>query len=57
MNSATNTLKSPSLMADLLNQANLNIDNTFNSSAGINWVQKGIELLRPIYQANASVFF
>ena len=32
MNSATNTLKSPSLTADFLNQANLNIDNTFNST-------------------------
>ena len=32
MNSPINTLKSPSLTADLLNQANLNIDNTFNST-------------------------
>ena len=32
MNSATHTLKSPSLTADFLNQANLNIDNTLNST-------------------------
>lgn len=32
MNSATKTLNLPSLTADLLNQANLNIDNTFSST-------------------------
>lgn len=32
MNSATNTLNLPSLTADLLKQANLKIDNTFNST-------------------------
>jgi hypothetical protein len=41
MNSATNTLNLPSLTADLFEQANLKIDNTFNST----WKRIGFNIM------------
>lgn len=41
MNSATNTLNLPSLTADLLSQANLNIDNTFSTT----WKRIGFNIM------------
>ena len=49
MNSATNTLNLPSLTADLLKQANLKIDNTFNST----WKSIGFTIM--LRQAKFSV--
>jgi hypothetical protein len=41
MNSATNTLNLPLLTADLFEQANLNIDNTFN----LTWKSIGFNIM------------
>ncbi|MCP4254016.1 MAG: transposase [Candidatus Scalindua sp.] len=48
MNSATKTLNLPSLTADLLNQVNLNIDNTFSTT----WKRIGFNIM--LRQANFS---
>ncbi len=48
MNSATKTLSLPSLTADLLNQVNLNIDNTFSTT----WKRIGFNIM--LRQANFS---
>jgi hypothetical protein len=48
MNSATNTLNLPSLTADLFEQANLKIDNTFNST----WKRIGFNIM--LRQAKSS---
>ncbi len=48
MNSVTKTLPLPSLTADLLKQANLNIENAFNST----WKSLGFNIM--LRQANFS---
>lgn len=48
MNSDTKTLSLPSLTADLLNQVNLNIDNTFSTT----WKRIGFNIM--LRQANFS---